>query len=414
MMNGGRRSVVLTTAATATSYRCNGGGGGGRQRSSNYLSLSTLAVSSLRTSSLESKRRSLMTLLMNDTGVSGRQSHMTMSTTKSRCLSTYSSYPFYDSNRFQSNRKRTRRRDQCHYLSIGRTRDGTTGIISAVGKNGDRIAQDNILLLQDQRIRLVAPGWNVSDMYHQLIPPVSWIPYVPRNNLRPSSMSQQSPHWNYYYYGPSSPILQTMAATTTTTRSFVTISTTTTTCQTPISSVWCNKNHYLQPTTPYVMLTPSGSRIALSRSSIRFMTTNKNKGDEERPSSTPEDSSPTKPPNAEKSNTTDHQSTSGSTSSSSSSSRNPVSAAATAATHNLKGFVDSTVSSVRPIVGTAEATIKRAVQEWNTSDLLSVYGIVFLIIAISTAPLMARYVCVCVCGPWTFYLLSYVANRILL
>ena len=57
----------------------------------------------------------------------------------------------------------------------------------------------------------------------------------------------------------------------------------------------------------------------------------------------------------------------------------------------IQEFMDSTVSSVRTNVGSAEATIKRAVEELSTGDLLSVYGIVFLIVIIAAAPRVIRY-----------------------
>ena len=44
--------------------------------------------------------------------------------------------------------------------------------------------------------------------------------------------------------------------------------------------------------------------------------------------------------------------------------------------NKIQEFMDSTVSTVRTNVGSAEATIKRAVEELSTGDLLSVYGIV--------------------------------------
>jgi len=52
--------------------------------------------------------------------------------------------------------------------------------------------------------------------------------------------------------------------------------------------------------------------------------------------------------------------------------------------------MDSTVSTVRTNVGSAEATIKKAVEELSTGDLLSVYGIVFLIVMIAVAPSVIR------------------------
>jgi hypothetical protein len=54
----------------------------------------------------------------------------------------------------------------------------------------------------------------------------------------------------------------------------------------------------------------------------------------------------------------------------------------------IQEFMDSTVSSVRPIV---DSTIKKAKDTLNTGDLLSVYSIVFLIFLIITAPYVARY-----------------------
>jgi hypothetical protein len=60
--------------------------------------------------------------------------------------------------------------------------------------------------------------------------------------------------------------------------------------------------------------------------------------------------------------------------------------------NKIQEFMDSTVSTVRPMVGSAEATIKRAVVELTTPDLLSVYGIVFLIGLIAVAPSMIRCV----------------------
>jgi len=62
----------------------------------------------------------------------------------------------------------------------------------------------------------------------------------------------------------------------------------------------------------------------------------------------------------------------------------------TTSNNKIQEFMVSTVSTVRPIVGSAEASIKRAVEELSTGDLLSVYGIVFLIILIAVAPSMIR------------------------
>lgn len=59
-------------------------------------------------------------------------------------------------------------------------------------------------------------------------------------------------------------------------------------------------------------------------------------------------------------------------------------------TNKIQKFVDSTVSTVRTNVGSAEATIKRAVEELSTGDLLAVYGIVFLIVMIAVLPSMIR------------------------
>ena len=58
--------------------------------------------------------------------------------------------------------------------------------------------------------------------------------------------------------------------------------------------------------------------------------------------------------------------------------------------NKIQEFMDSTVSTVRTNVGSAEATIKRAVEELSTGDLLSVYGIVFLIVTIAVAPSIIR------------------------
>ena len=59
--------------------------------------------------------------------------------------------------------------------------------------------------------------------------------------------------------------------------------------------------------------------------------------------------------------------------------------------HNkIQEFMDSTVSTVRTNVGSAEATIKRAVEELSTGDLLSVYGIVLFIVVIAVGPSMIR------------------------
>jgi hypothetical protein len=58
--------------------------------------------------------------------------------------------------------------------------------------------------------------------------------------------------------------------------------------------------------------------------------------------------------------------------------------------NKIQEFMDSTVSTVRTNVGSAEATIKRAVEELSTGDLLSVYGIVFLIVMIAVAPSIIR------------------------
>ena len=60
--------------------------------------------------------------------------------------------------------------------------------------------------------------------------------------------------------------------------------------------------------------------------------------------------------------------------------------------NKIQEFMDSTVSTVRPMVGSAEATIKRAVVELTTPDLLSVYGIIFLMGLIAVAPSMIRCV----------------------
>ena len=55
--------------------------------------------------------------------------------------------------------------------------------------------------------------------------------------------------------------------------------------------------------------------------------------------------------------------------------------------HNkIQEFMDSTVSTVKTNVGSAEATIKRAVEELSTGDLLSVYGIVLFIVIIAVGP----------------------------
>lgn len=58
--------------------------------------------------------------------------------------------------------------------------------------------------------------------------------------------------------------------------------------------------------------------------------------------------------------------------------------------NKIQEFMDTTVKNVRTNVGSAEATIKRAVEELSTGDLLSVYGIVFLIVLISLGPSMVR------------------------
>ncbi|VEU36274.1 unnamed protein product [Pseudo-nitzschia multistriata] len=58
--------------------------------------------------------------------------------------------------------------------------------------------------------------------------------------------------------------------------------------------------------------------------------------------------------------------------------------------NKIQEFMDSTVSTVRTNVGSAEATIKKAVEELSTGDLLSVYGIVFLIVLIGVMPSLVR------------------------
>ena len=58
--------------------------------------------------------------------------------------------------------------------------------------------------------------------------------------------------------------------------------------------------------------------------------------------------------------------------------------------NKIQEFMDSTVSTVRTNVGSAEATIKRAVEELSTGDLLSVYGIVLFIAAIAFGPSLIR------------------------
>lgn len=58
--------------------------------------------------------------------------------------------------------------------------------------------------------------------------------------------------------------------------------------------------------------------------------------------------------------------------------------------NKIQEFMDSTVSTVRTNVGSAEATIKRAVEELSTGDLLSVYGIIFLIVTIAVGPSVIR------------------------
>ncbi len=59
--------------------------------------------------------------------------------------------------------------------------------------------------------------------------------------------------------------------------------------------------------------------------------------------------------------------------------------------HNkIQEFMDSTVSTVKTNVGSAEATIKRAVEELSTGDLLSVYGIVLFIVIIAVGPSLIR------------------------
>lgn len=58
--------------------------------------------------------------------------------------------------------------------------------------------------------------------------------------------------------------------------------------------------------------------------------------------------------------------------------------------NKIQKLMDSTVSTVRPIVGSAEATIKRTVEKLSTGDLMSVYGIMFLLFVITTAPYMIR------------------------
>jgi hypothetical protein len=329
---------------------------------------SARAVSFLRSSSEKTERRQIMTR-MND-GLSGLHSSMTKSLRSSsrRSLSVSSSYPFHDGCEFHLTRKRRRR--NARPLPCGGTRVGSTGTTE---ENGDSIMRD---LLSD-RISVVGGTWINAAKHHRIrLPPVLWIP-SPCANHRPA-IGQCPPQWNYF--GHSSLLQPTM------TRAFAT----TTGLSRSSSSLWrvrllpAVNNHHPLITPP---LAPP--RPLAVRSSIRFVTTNNNKGGGETAESTKEGSSPTSPATAEEA-TTSREGNNEHADSDHPKSRNAV-AAATAA--NLQGLVDSTVSSVRPIVGSAEATIKRAVQEWNTGDLLSVYGIVFLIIAIVSAPLMARYVC---------------------
>lgn len=58
--------------------------------------------------------------------------------------------------------------------------------------------------------------------------------------------------------------------------------------------------------------------------------------------------------------------------------------------NKIQEFMDSTVSTVRTNVGSAEAKFKRAVEELSTGDLLSVYGIVLFIAAIAFGPSLIR------------------------
>ena len=62
-------------------------------------------------------------------------------------------------------------------------------------------------------------------------------------------------------------------------------------------------------------------------------------------------------------------------------------------THNptqIQELVENTVESVRPIVESAEANLKKAADVVRLGDLASVYGIVFLVFLIITLPFVAR------------------------
>ena len=64
-----------------------------------------------------------------------------------------------------------------------------------------------------------------------------------------------------------------------------------------------------------------------------------------------------------------------------------------AAIHNptqIQELMENTVESVRPIVESAEANLKKAADVVRLGDLASVYGIVFLVFLIMTLPFVAR------------------------
>jgi hypothetical protein len=395
--------ILLSTGASPLRHICYNGD----KRSSSTMSvLSCLrpSCSLSETTRRQSLKTTRTTLMNNSIGMCGWQSSIKKISTATSistrcCFSLATSYELFDTT---IGKRRMRRRlfesNASLPIEERRTPIGTTNRAIIEGKN---VAIFNLPLFQYERIRYV-PGneWDHFNTlyYHQkkltMPPPNLWITNIECNNL-PRYLSRNQKSLQSNYFGQSTPlILQTstkaVARTTTGTRYF-----TTTTVDRPppiFPVVWQNNHHQrLLCNSSYSMVISSSScRIQLPiipRSMIRFVTTNNNnnKGD----------GKVVEENNNNNSTPTDHHHPPSTSSSS------VVSAAATAASNNLKGLVDSTVSSVRPIVGSAEATIKRAVQEWNTSDLISVYGIVFLIIAIVTAPLMARYVpylhtCVCV------------------
>uniref|UniRef100_A0A7S4EH49 Uncharacterized protein n=1 Tax=Pseudo-nitzschia australis TaxID=44445 RepID=A0A7S4EH49_9STRA len=95
-------------------------------------------------------------------------------------------------------------------------------------------------------------------------------------------------------------------------------------------------------------------------------------------------------PAAEKDKTKPPSTTTISNNNNSSSNNNNINSGGHPNNNKIQEFMDSTVSTVRTNVGSAEATIKKAVEELSTGDLLSVYGIVFLMVVIALAPSLIR------------------------